>query len=296
MESYPEQCRARDGRTFTRELTPDEQDRLIPPTSTTDTGDDTTQAVPAPGFEDVPEMIVGEGDDDFEPDVPSSMEVEWYNGRDGWQPSGTPPACPSSPLLKTPTNLSLVTSVLYPGQFRSGDYKPHGGFRYDNSSSDEITITAPMDAHVVDGGRYLVNGEIQYTFDFIAPCGIWYRFGHLLTLTPKFAAIAESFPAAVEGDSRTYEVSPQMEVTAGEVIATAVGLSRDSNTFVDWGVYDLRSKNSASENASWAAQHTGQQEQHAVCWFDFLSPADEAIVRGLPPADGVSGSMSDYCL
>ena len=273
------------------------------------TDDGTTQAVPAPGFEDVPEMIVNEeGDTGIIEEIferiqenipiagPEGEKIEWNNTRDGWEPTGTPPPCPDPLRLDTPTDLSLVTSVLYPGQYRSSDYKPHGGFRYDNSSSDEITITAPMDAQIVDGGRYLVGGEIQYTFDFIAPCGIWYRFGHLLELTPKFAAIAETFPAAVEGDSRTYGVNPSAEVFAGEVIATAVGFTRDPNTFVDWGVYDLRSKNSASQDPTWAAKHPNDQEQHGVCWFDLLSPEDEALVRSLPPADGVSGSTSDYCL
>ena len=153
-----------------------------------------------------------------------------------------------------------------------------------------------MDAQVVDGGRYLFEGEIQYTFDFISPCGIWYRFGHLRELSLKFAAIAETFPEAVEGDSRTYEVHAVARVTSEETIATAVGFAEDGNIFVDWGVYDLRSKNRASEDISWAALHPGNQEQYGVCWFDFLSSEDQEIVRSLPPADGVSGAMSDYCL
>jgi len=153
-----------------------------------------------------------------------------------------------------------------------------------------------MDARVVDGGRYLVDGEIQYTFDFIAPCGIWYRFGHLRELSPPFAAIAETFPEAREGDSRTYGLKSVTRVTKGETIATAVGLADNNNVFVDWGVYDLRSKNSASRDLSWAAQHPSDQEQHAVCWLDLLSPEDEASARSLPPADGVSGASSDYCL
>jgi len=275
------------------------------------TNDGTTQAVPAPGFEDVPEMIVNEGDDDSEPESDFSEEpdriesegpsdpppvqiverVEWINGFNGWQPSGTPPACPDPPLLQTPVDLSRVISILYPGQYRGGNYKPHGGFRFDKSSSGGITLRAPMDAYVVDGARLLVDGQLQYTFDFISECGIWYRFGHVSGASPKFVAIADAFPPPVEGDSRTHEVFPQVEVLAGEIIATV-----DSPQGLDWGVYDLRSKNTASQDPAWAALHTGQQAQHAVCWFDLLSPEDEAIVRSLPPTDGVSGSMSDYCL
>jgi len=281
------------------------------PDTPIDTKDDTTQAVPAPGFENVPEMIVGGGEDDFEPESDSSEEpnrieneepsdplpvqivekVEWINGYNGWESNGTPPVCPSLPLLEIPVNLSQVSSILYPGQYRSGNYKPHGGFRFDNTPSDKVTVRAPMDAKLVDGGRYLGDdGEIQYTFDFIAPCGIWYRFGHVLNPSQKLLAIAESFPEAVKGNTRTYGVSPYVEFTAGEIIATAAAPEG-----LDWGVYDLRSKNSASQDSAWVALHTGQQAQNAVCWFDLLSSEDEAIVRSLPPS-GASGSMSDYCL
>jgi len=231
-----------------------------------------------------------------EPDPPLAPEQVWYQDREGWKSNVTLPACPDPLRLETPVDLSLATSVLYPGQYRSGNYKPHGGFRFDTSKIDDIVVTAPADAQIVDGGRVLTGGEIQYTFDFITPCGIWYRFGHIRKLPEKFANIAETFPAAVEGDSRTYEVTPVQFVTAGEVIGTAVGTSHDSNVGFDWGVYDLRSKNSASQDSAWTATHPGMQEQHAVCWFDLLAPEDAQTVWNLPPADGVSGATSDYCI
>ena len=43
--------------------------------------------------------------------------------------SGTPPACPQQPMLATPVDLSLATSILYPGQVRGNAFKPHGGLR-----------------------------------------------------------------------------------------------------------------------------------------------------------------------
>lgn len=263
----------------------------------TGTEDNTAQAVPAPEFEDVPEMIVSEEIADTEPEAPlippseTAGGVVWKNTKNGWEPSATPPVCPSPLRLKTPVDLSVVTSILYPGQYRGGNYKPHGGFRFDESQDGKITIIAPMDALIVDGGRLLVDGEVQYIFDFISPCGIWYRFGHIVGPSPKLAAIAETFPPPVEGNSHTYEVSPYVEVTAGEIIAAGSGIQG-----LDWGVYDLRSKNSASEDPLWAAEHPGQQAQNGICWFNLLSPEDEALVRSLPPTDGVSGSMSDYCL
>ena len=58
-----------------------------------------------------------------------------YSGNN-WIPTGNPPDC-GPVLFQNPTDLSKVTSMLYPGQYRGqintgDDYKPHGGFRFDN--------------------------------------------------------------------------------------------------------------------------------------------------------------------
>ncbi|KKQ26150.1 MAG: hypothetical protein US40_C0003G0002 [Candidatus Roizmanbacteria bacterium GW2011_GWC2_37_13] len=210
--------------------------------------------------------------------------------------------CPSPFIFKMPVDLSRATSILYPGQDRGGEYKPHGGFRFDNSRPDEIKVIAPYDSEVTAGARYPVNGEIQYTFDFSHPCGIKYRFGHLLTLTPKFQKIAEKFPLPKGLDSRTTEVYPPIKVKQSEVIATAVGLTRGGpielkgfNTFVDWGVYDYRQKNESSKNPVWADKHTYEIESYAVCWFDWISPKDRSTILSLPSSDYQSGKTSDYC-
>lgn len=211
--------------------------------------------------------------------------------------------CPTPFVFKMPVDLNRATSILYPGQIRGGDYKAHGGFRFDGYRPEEITVTVPYDAYVIAGARYpATGGELQYTFDFEHPCGIRYRFGHLLTLTPKFQAIAEKFPLPQELDSRTTQINPPIEVKQGEVIATAVGLNSGGpqtyggfNTFVDWGVYDYREKNEASKNPEWAATHTSETYQYAVCWFDWITPEDKAKVLSLPSSDFQSGKNSDYC-
>ena len=208
--------------------------------------------------------------------------------------------CPEPFVFQLPIDIGKATSVLYPGQTRGGDYKAHGGFRFDSSAPEDITVTAPYDARVIAGARYPVpGGAIQYTFDFEHPCGIRYRFMHLLTLSPKFQALAEKFPLPTTMDSRTTEVYPRVDVKLGEIIATAVGIPYGGpsgpNTFVDWGVYDYRQKNKASQNPDWAAAHASETYQHAVCWFDWISPNDRAAVLRLPPADGQSGATSDYC-
>ncbi len=224
--------------------------------------------------------------------------VTWQSTGNGWQATSTPPACADPLNLPIPAKLSLITSILYPGQTRGGNYKPHGGFRFDNSKNADITVTAPLSGQVVQAARYLVGGETQYMFDIMTDCGIMYRLGHLLTLAPKYATIANSLPAAVEGDSRTQFISPQVAVTAGETIATAVGVTVGGvNTFFDFGVYNYNAKNAISADPTWAAQHKSDSSiaPYAVCWFDLLTSTDNTAVRALPAGDPQSGKTSDYC-
>lgn len=222
--------------------------------------------------------------------------------------------CPDPFIFQMPVDMSKVTSILYPGQIRGGDYKAHGGFRFDTSRPDEITVTAPYDAEVIAGARYPVGGEIQYTFDFAHPCGVRYRFGHLLTLSPKFQAIADKFPLPEGIDSRTTQVNPPVSVKQGEVIANAVGLTSGGpvalgglNTFVDWGVYDYRQQNKASKDPEWASAHSSEDPDrgeyynsetylYAVCWFDWISTEDKTKVLSLPSSDPAHGKESDFCL
>lgn len=230
-----------------------------------------------------------------EPSSPASASgISWQQTGQGWQPTGTPPDCPS-PVFTAPVDLGLATSILYPGQTRGGNYKPHGGFRFDGITDNRVTLSIPLDAVIVDGARYLVGGETQYTFDFVAPCGYMYRFGHLLILPDKFQQLADQFPTAVEGDSRTTNLSSPVAVTKGEVLATAVGVTKDTNTFVDFGVYDLRQKNAISHDPTWAAAHDPSLAPYAVCWFDLLPSEAATLIRSLPPGDPTSGKTSDYC-
>lgn len=227
------------------------------------------------------------------PSAGGGADVTWSFSGQAWQPSGTAPACPSPLVFTPPTDISRVSSILYPGQSRP-DYKPHGGFRLDGQTND-IQVVMPQDAVIYRGARYLTGGEIQYTFDFINACGIMHRIGHLRVLTARFQAIADTFPAAAENESRTTLVAPGQRVSAGEVIATTVGLRTGTNVFFDWGVFDLRARNAASASAAWAAQHSAELDAYGICWFDNLPASDAARVRSLPPGDPTAGRTSDYC-
>ena len=199
------------------------------------------------------------------------------------------PACPDPLVLQTPVDIEKVTSILYPGQERGGNFKAHGGFRFDNAKTNDVEVKAAMDSELQEASRYIEQGEIQYMFDFVAPCGMRYRFDHLLTLSPKFTEMVEKLPQPKEGDSKTTHIDP-ISVKAGEVIATAVGFKNNGhgessiNVFVDFGVYDLRGK-SLNQNP----------QPYAVCWFDMLPEEDAKIVKSLPSGDSQQGTQSTLC-
>ena len=226
---------------------------------------------------------------------PTAVGVSWQYDGLNWTSTGTPSACPTPPTFITPVDLSRVTSILYPGQSRGGDYKPHGGFRLDGpGETGVINIVAPMDATITRASQYLGGGELTFLFEFLNDCGIMYRFDHLLGLSPRLQLVASILPPATEGDSRTTEAPPGMTVAAGDIVATSVGFPVAGNIFFDWGVYDLRQPNPPAQSAAWRAAHPGEFAAWAICWFDNLSPWDAGTVRSLP-ASGASGSMSDYC-
>lgn len=219
----------------------------------------------------------------------------WELGMDGWTAVGTPPACPEPLRLASIADVNLATSVLYPGQMRSVGYEPTAGYRFDGVPNNRVTIMAPIDGKVVQAARFLVGQEVQYVFDIISPCGIMVRLDHLLTLTPKFMEIASKLPEPREGDSRSTSVFPRVDVVTGEEVATAVGISKNQNTFVSFTVFDFRRKNKISQDESWAKEHPAL-DHYVICPYPLLPESDYARIKSLPPADMMSGSKSDYCI
>jgi hypothetical protein len=226
--------------------------------------------------------------------IKSGNKLVWNKGVGTKGASPTAPAsssCPT-PLLQTPVDLSKVTSILYPGQERGGNYKAHGGFGFDNATDNLVTVKIPLSGKITRVVRYKELGEIQYLFEFEGNCGVSFRFDHLRKLTAKFEAVVNVFP--VKEDTRTDPVSPPVPVTVGEVIATEVGFL--NNVSVDFGVYDMRQKNEASKDPAWASAHSQfPADSYGICWLNSLPQADSLAVRLLPSRDGKNGKTSDYC-
>lgn len=223
--------------------------------------------------------------------------VSWSMDGSEWRASGTPPDCVDPLSIPSPADMSKATAILYPGQYRGTDYKPHGGIRFDGSANEDITVISPLDAEVYKASRYLEQGEVQYLFALINSCGIMFKFDHLLTLSADFQALADKLPEPTDGDSRTTNFDPRPSVKAGDIVATAVGFRNTDNVGFDFGVYDLRSKNKAYESDSWKAEHSGDNEYapYAICWLNYLAGDAKSIAKSLPGGDGVNGKTSDYC-
>ncbi len=240
---------------------------------------------------------------------PNDSEITWGATGDGqWMPfpyDTVPPACPDPLRLEIPTTeISKATSILYPGQSRTGSfeglggtYKPHGGIRFDNNTDNNIDVVMPYNGSVFRATRFLVDGEIQYGFDIVNDCGVMIRFGHLRELTPEFQVIIDKLPEAIEGDSRATKVEPNVAFKTGDLIATAVGFKNTKNVGFDYGLYDLRKNNEASKDSIYNAAHkdTAESAFHGLCWLDLVSSENEAILKALPGGDGNAGKKSDYC-
>jgi hypothetical protein len=225
----------------------------------------------------------------------AAAAVSWSFNGETWKASGSSPACPAPLALTLPVDISRISALLYPGQTRGGNYKPHGGFLL--TGNNNATVKAPLDARVVHGSRYIEQGEVQYLLFFVNSCGIAYRFDHLLTLSPDMQKLADKLPPATAGDSRTTPFSDNVSVKTGDTIATAVGFRKGPNIGFDLGIYDLRQPNAASANSSFAERHAGQKEQayYGVCIIDLFRDHSRALYK-LPAGDSASGKSSDYCL
>lgn len=231
-------------------------------------------------------------------------DVGWrYDMETGnWSVQGDPPACPDPLIFPAPVDVNLASGLLYPGQIRGTDYKPHGGFRFDNREDNFVEVRTVMDGYVLKAARYNDGWADQISIFFVNDCGIMVMHDHILTPSPKLQEILTNVPLGKDGDSRTTNIEPRIYFKKGELLATEIGYKnfpggyKDKNIFIDFGLYDLRKTNEVVYDKAFRANHPNINEYgtHALCWFDYLEESDREVVNDLP-ASGKEGSESDYC-
>ena len=218
--------------------------------------------------------------------------VIWKMEGDKWVASKPAPDCEEPIELEFPSDITTATAALWPGQIR-GEFKAHGGVRYNDSVDGKVEIRAPYDGYIFRVGRYDFDfsGEPQVVFDVINNCGIMYRMDHVNELSDNIKSILDNFP----GDGSTsamYDIPP-VAVKKGDVLATSIGFPLAGNVFYDLGVYDLRQKNESAQDPEWAAAHLPELAHYGVCWFDLMPQDINDTLRNLPT--GKEGKASDYC-
>lgn len=232
----------------------------------------------------------------------TSSVVVWMNdGNGGWTPSGKAPSCSGVGWSLPVDSLSDVQAVLDPGQVRGGRYKAHGGLRLMDSAT---VVRSPIDGYIVSAAAYretatgqsAPGGEVQYLVDIQNPCGLAVRFDHLKVLDPAIAKVLAAVP--VRDDSRTTQITPQVRVTRGQVLATTVGHTETGvNPSFDFGAYDYRARqyNRRSEAELRAFGPDGLLGLHALCWLDLFGAGTGAALRALPRTSTEAAQGSDVC-
>ena len=262
-----------------------------------DSGQDTHDVATAPDpTQELPETqrsTTGDIQVDTASSAVTTSVIRWFFDGTDWSPSGTPPSCVEPFVLQTPVDMNQVTGALWPGQSRGG-YKGHGGFSFDLSDVDDVTVRAPVGSHLVQASKYLNGADEQILLFFSVPCGFFYRFDHVRELAPKIADALKEIPTPTSNDSRTTYISPPVWLEQGEVVGNSVGIP-NFNIFVDFGLYDVRKPNNVTPNPAWADLFAEDKEfgHYGVCFFDYLPGNDGELMRSF--STGKEGKTSDYC-
>ncbi len=225
--------------------------------------------------------------------------VQWQFNGTAWSAASTAPACENPLSLGSPlADITKATAVLYPGEIRGGDFKPHGGLALDGAATGAVDVLAMRDSYLFRGARYIEGGEVQYMLDFMDSCGVYYRYDHLATLSTDVMKEVDKLPAAEVDQSRTTNFNAPVLFKKGAVIATEIGHKSTKNFGFDIGAYDLRQQNAASKTAAYQTDQLRisdkEQSFYAVCWWDLLPTKEKTYVKALPGRGGKKGT-SDYC-
>ena len=235
-------------------------------------------------------------------DAPANTSlISWQINKDKmWRSNNTPVACgPLDELFSIfPIDISILMQFARPGRATTMGNDPiyvaHGSLRADNTPHDQISVKFPatgFSLYAVNRRTesYIDSDEEQVKLEFMHPCGILLRLDHLAQLSDRWATIIQDVP--VTSDSRvTFFPQHTHFVTQGEVIANGIGHA--SNTYLDFGVYDLRQNNNiANYIATDWPEYQGSAD-HGICWPLLFSTEIETLLYSLPAG---AVATSDYC-
>jgi hypothetical protein len=134
-----------------------------------------------------------------------------------------------------------------------------------------------------------ISNAEQVKLLFHHPCGIQVWIDHLAKPTDRWASIIEDVP--VTTSSRiTFMPAGTHQVQAGEVLANGIG--HEHHTYLDFGVYDLRNKNSVAEMITNEWPDYRSTGDYAICWSTFFGPDTQQLLEALPAG---AVDTSDYC-
>jgi hypothetical protein len=226
--------------------------------------------------------------------------VRWNtNSEKEWAPSSDPPPCkPFAEVFSVfPIDTNLLTQFARPGRTGADGATPiyiaHGALRADNAQYDQIDVRFPAEGFSLYAANRrfeeTISNEEQVKLLFHHPCGIQVWIDHLAKPTDRWASIIEDVP--ITTSSRiTFMPAGTHQVQAGEVLANGIG--HEHHTYLDFGVYDLRNKNSAAEMISNEWPEYRSTGDYAICWSTFFGPDTEQLLEGLPAG---AVDTSDYC-
>ena len=244
-----------------------------------------------------------------EPSKPVSWS--WDETSASYTSTGTPPDCPS-PLIDDGAlvDVSAVTSKLWPGQVRDGEYLVNGTFRWsgpDEPFPDGVTITMPFDGYITGAWQFLKAGSYLFGLNIVHPCGLMVRLSKMHDPSPEVkAAVLDAMGEAREKDSRETFYNPGIWLPKGTVLATSVGVPPPNEQTdvvgaqLDVAVLDLRAPNpqipTDFDFEQWAGSAAPQYVFFQVCAYqgDYFAAGDQALIAAIPLGGGTP--ESDTCV
>ena len=235
--------------------------------------------------------------------------VKWSNWETGeWSPSSTPPKCgPLEDMFNVfPLDIAVVDVFTPPG-LPGGNgsyYVSHGHVRSQNTPHNQIDVKFPAEGFSLyavnrrledyyieeketDTIKHIVDDEEQVKLEFHHPCGIKIMIDHIAQINDRWSEIIKNVPVLLNDSRVTFMPDGQYFVESGEVLGYAIGHA--TNTYLDFGVYDLRSKNDSAEMLARDWPEYASTASHAICWTDLFGAETQKLL------EGKAVSSSDFC-